>query len=56
MAARYRTGSLPAGCRSHHSDTTPAEWAAVGTLADTVAQGARVAVTSTDQHGAPRSR
>ncbi|WP_259614103.1 MULTISPECIES: helix-turn-helix transcriptional regulator [Microbacterium] len=47
---RRRAAATALSTQILHAESAPTEWAAVGTLADAVAQGARVAFTYTDQH------
>ena len=47
---RRRAAATALSTQILRAEPAPAEWAAVGTLADAVAQSARVAFTYTDQH------
>lgn len=47
---RRRAAATALSTQILRAEPAPAEWAGVGTLADAVAQGARVAFTYTDQH------
>ncbi|MFE7065936.1 helix-turn-helix transcriptional regulator [Microbacterium sp. NPDC057658] len=53
---RRRAAATALSTQILRAEPAPAEWAAVGTLADAVAQGARVAFSYTDQHGRASER